>query len=140
MKRVATVFFGSLVSCFAVFSTAAAQELPDFSQDTPIALANTEAGAMYNSCIQQFYDRDMYNWLSFRNTCGNALNVTYRWNNGTAGGAVRLQPGDKESIGYTSEQVHSKGGATLAVCRLGWIPVDGNNQYWTGGQYRCKEQ
>ena len=28
-----------------------------------------------NSCIKEFYDPEMYNWLTFRNTCAQALTI-----------------------------------------------------------------
>jgi hypothetical protein len=39
----------------------------------------------WNGCIRQYYDPNMYNWLSFENQCGESLYIVFIANNpGTA--------------------------------------------------------
>ena len=31
----------------------------------------------YRGCMQQFYERNQYGWLAFKNTCSDGLSVTF---------------------------------------------------------------
>jgi hypothetical protein len=98
---------------------------------------------VYNHCIREFYDPEMYNWFSFENTCGEALSVTFVAINRGFGGAVSyLGAGRKTSTGDSREQVRSKGGYELYVCPAGFLPVDGNDHYVTrpNTRFRCRQQ
>ena len=97
----------------------------------------------WNGCIQQFYDPDFYNWLSFRNTCSEALAVTYIGRKpGYGGSLMELRPGRKNSTGWTRKEVDGWNGFELYVCPLGYVPVDANDQYVrkVDTKFRCRQK
>ena len=101
-----------------------------------------ESGGKYDACISEFYDPDN-NWLSFKNSCAETLNVTFIGNsigNGTS--AMTLSSGQSHTTGDSRAEVTQKQGYTKAICLDGWVPVDGRGQYWNDAraQYRCKSE
>ena len=56
-----------------------------------------------NNCIKEFYDPEMYNYLTFKNTCTESLTVVLIAKDGSgAGGTIELRPGGKDSVGRHS--------------------------------------
>jgi hypothetical protein len=96
----------------------------------------------YNGCIRQYYDPNMYNWLSYENTCSQSLSVVFVANEPGhgGGGAMDLGPGRHNSTGLTRREVDSNGGFELYVCPAGYVPVGPDGQYVTRviPQFRCK--
>ena len=44
----------------------------------PNTFAQGHGTPTLNSCIKEFYDPGMYNYLSFRNTCTQSLTIVFR--------------------------------------------------------------
>lgn len=100
-----------------------------------------EPGGYYNQCIGSFYDPDMYNWYSYRNSCSETIRVTYCARNSGGGCyAMTLRSGRKDSTGWSRDEVNRKGGFTVYACREGWYPVDvrGEPVRPGTGAYRCR--
>lgn len=74
------------------------------------------------SCISQFWDPKFYNWLSFRNNCGRAINLTYE--GGISGETDDLGAGQATNTGWSQAEVTQKGVFSLYVCPAGYLPVD----------------
>jgi len=74
------------------------------------------------SCISQFWDPKFYNWLSFQNNCGRAINLTYE--GGISGATDGLGAGQATNTGWSQAEVTQKGVFSLYVCPAGYIPVD----------------
>lgn len=83
-----------------------------------------------NSCIREFYDPGMYNYLTYKNNCTQSLSIVFVAKDGSgAGGTMDLRPGAKDSIGrLEGGRVPKVGGFQLYVCQLGYVPVDDNGQ------------
>lgn len=83
-----------------------------------------------NSCIREFYDPEMYNYLTFKNTCSQALTVVFVPKDGSGtSGSMDLRAGAKDSVGRSaSGRVPKVGGFQLYVCLLGEMPVDENGK------------
>jgi hypothetical protein len=101
------------------------------------------AQADVGNCVQQYYDQNHYNWLAFRNGCGQSIYVVFvRGDNGGSIGAMNLGPGRHDSTGLSSQEVSSKGGIRIAVCAQGEVPISTRTRrYWTNGNDRffCKD-
>jgi hypothetical protein len=109
---------------------------------TSAATAQTYKSPIYNSCIRQFYDPDMYNWLAFENRCSEALSVVFiPYRPGYGGGAADIRPGRKTSTGHSRSEVDDKGGFELYVCPEDYLPVDAEDRYVTrvNTPFRCKQ-
>ena len=108
-----------------------------------LASAQTYKTPEYNNCIRQFYDPNMYNWLSYENVCSVALSIVYiPFNPGYGGSGMDLAPGRNANTGYSQREVQGKGGFDLYVCPAGYIPVDANDRYVdrVNTRFRCKRQ
>ncbi|MDQ6700638.1 MAG: hypothetical protein M3Z36_10690 [Acidobacteriota bacterium] len=82
-----------------------------------------------NSCIKEFNDPEMYNYLTFKNTCSQSLTVVLVAKDGSGGGGtMELRPGGKDSVGRSQGKDPNPGSFELYVCRTGYIPVDNNNR------------
>src|SRR5262249_29154520 len=110
---------------------------------TAATAAQRYTSPRFNSCIHEFYDSSMYNWLAFENACGQRLSVTYiGYNYPYSSYAADINPGKKTSTGLTRREVDERGGFELYVCESGFLPVDASDQYVTrpNTQFRCKER
>jgi hypothetical protein len=97
----------------------------------------------FNHCIRQFYDPSMYNWLSFENACSETLSVTYiGYDPPYSRYSADIRPGQKSSTGLNRSEVAQRGGFELYICRSGYLPVDGANNYVsrTNVPFRCRER
>jgi hypothetical protein len=97
----------------------------------------------FNSCIREFFDPSMYNWLSFGNSCSESLSVTYiGYNPPYARYSADIRPGQKTSTGLTRNEVAERGGFELYVCQSRYLPVDAADNYVsrTNVPFRCKER
>jgi hypothetical protein len=102
--------------------------------------AQYEPGAQFNGCIREFYDRGYNNWYAYENQCDVPVSLTYVCRDGNcAGGGMHLSPGRRDSTGMSRREVDEKGGLIAAICPEGYIPVNARDNYWRGGQYRCKK-
>lgn len=79
-----------------------------------------------NSCIREFYDPEMYNYLTFKNSCTQALTIVFVSKDGSGiTGSMDLRPGGKDSVGRSAGgRVPKVGDFQLYVCSLGQVPVD----------------
>src|SRR3954470_21732407 len=82
-----------------------------------------------NSCIEEFYDPEMYNYLTYRNHCTESLTVVFVAKDGSgASGSMDLRAGAKDSVGKLAGKVPEVGGFELYVCRLGCMPMAENGK------------
>jgi len=90
-----------------------------------MGLAQRHEIPQLNSCIKEFYDPEMYNWLTYRNDCTQALTIVFIAKDGSgASGTMNLRPGGKDSIGTMKGVVPKVGGFDLYVCPLDQMPLD----------------
>ena len=79
----------------------------------------------FNSCIREFYDPGMYDYLTFKNNCSQSLTIVFVAKDGSrASGTMDLRPGGQDSIGKLAGRVPKIGDFQLYVCRSGDMPVD----------------
>ena len=80
----------------------------------------------FNSCIREFYDPEMYDYLTFKNNCSQSLTIVFVAKDGSsAGGSTDLRPGGKDSVGrLAGGRVPKVGEFQLYVCLVGYVPVD----------------
>jgi hypothetical protein len=96
-----------------------------------------------NSCIKEFYDPEMYNYLTFKNTCTHSLTVVLVAKDGSGTrGTLELRPGGKDSVGRSQGRDPKPGSFELYVCPTGNIPVDNNNQVVSkpASSFRCQQK
>jgi hypothetical protein len=96
-----------------------------------------------NSCIKEFYDPEMYNYLTFKNTCSKSLTIVFVAKDGSGtSGTMELRPGGKDSIGKSQGNDPQPGSFELYVCQTGYIPVDDNNQLVSkpASNFRCQQK
>jgi hypothetical protein len=100
-----------------------------------------------SSCINQFWDRQNYSWLSFQNTCSQPVYVTFIFNNPSGwalsgGNSMNLAPGAHKTTGLTGTEINQAGGFQYYVCPANTLPVDLNGNTFTSNvsAYRCKSQ
>jgi hypothetical protein len=93
------------------------------------ALAQNHVTPPLNSCIKEFYDPEMYNWLTFKNNCSQALTVIFVAKDGSgASGSMDLRAGAKDSVGKMAGKAAKVGSFEFYVCPVGYIPVDENDR------------
>lgn len=99
----------------------------------PGIFAQTHEIPVLNSCIKEFIDPGMYNYLSFKNNCTQSLTVVFVAKDGSgAGGTMDLRPGASDSVGHLPGGIVPKIGTfELYVCQAGYVPVDENNKVVT---------
>lgn len=79
----------------------------------------------FNSCIREFYDPGMYDYLTFKNKCSQSLTIVFVAKDGSgASGTMDLRPGGQDSVGKLKGRVPKIGDFQLYVCRSGDMPVD----------------
>ena len=96
-----------------------------------------------NSCIKEFYDPEMYNYLTFKNTCSQSLTIVFVPKDGSgAGGRMELRPRGKDSVGRLQDKDPKLGSFELYVCQSAYLPVDDNNQMVSkpASNFRCQQE
>jgi hypothetical protein len=96
-----------------------------------------------NSCIKEFYDPGMYDYLTFQNTCSQSLTVVLVAKDGSRSSAtLELRPGGKDSVGLSQGRVPKPGSFQLYVCQTGYIPVDDSNKVVSkpASNFRCQQK
>jgi hypothetical protein len=95
----------------------------------------------FNSCIREFYDPGMYDYLTYKNNCSQSLTVVFVAKDGSgAGGTMDLRPGGQDSIGKLAGRVPKIGDFQLYVCRSGDMPVDNSGKVVSKprASFQCK--
>jgi hypothetical protein len=95
------------------------------------------------SCVQQFYDPQSYNWLAFENECSDGIKIVFVPNGpGGSGGEMDLAPGRHEGTGQTASEVSRHNGFKLFVCPANHVPVDSQDRYVNRNTtaFHCKEE
>jgi hypothetical protein len=108
--------------------------------------SGTYLAPITQSCIREFWDPKYYNWLSFENDCGQAINLTWIARNlndhfGLSNGDIAA--GHSANTGWTQAEVATKGDFALFACPAGSMAVDANtNQAISSpnATYHCKKQ
>lgn len=78
-------------------------------------------------CISQFWDPKYYNWLSFQNNCGQAINLTWiaKSPSDTFGtSSANLASGQSTNSGWSQSEVAQKQNFAFFICSPGSFPVD----------------
>ncbi len=111
---------------------------------TSSAFAQTHEIPALNSCVKEFYDPGMYNYLSYKNNCLQSLSIVFIAKDGSgASGTMDLRPGASDSVGRLAGGVVPKiGWFQLYVCQAGYKPVDENNKVVTKPKtaYTCRSK
>jgi hypothetical protein len=98
--------------------------------------------ATANQCVRSYYDSNNYNWLTYQNTCSQAIYVTMVSNAGTNVGALDLDPGGHGGPGLSASEVRTLRGVEVYACPSGYYAVDtSDNRVSTRpvSTYRCKQ-
>ncbi len=96
-----------------------------------------------NSCIKEFYDPEMYNYLTFKNSCAQSLSMVFVPKDGKGPvWTMELRPGGKESVGHEKGKAAKAGSFDLFVCQSGYVPVDDDGQVVSkpGSSFRCESK
>lgn len=89
------------------------------------ALAQRHEIPVLNSCIREFYDPGMYNYLTFKNNCSQSLSLVFVAKDGSgASGTMDLRPGAQDSVGKLAGKTPKVGAFQLYVCQSGYAPLD----------------
>jgi hypothetical protein len=87
------------------------------------AFAQGHAIPTRNSCIKEFYDPEMYNYLTYKNNCSQSLTVVFVAKDGSGvGGTMDLRPGGKDAVGRLAGKTPKVGAFQLYVCQSGYMP------------------
>jgi TPR repeat protein len=113
---------GGNSSAGVVGTTGSGTSLANNSNGNSTGTASHYVSPVGASCISQFWDPKFYNWLSFQNNCGRAINLTYE--GGISGATDGLGAGQATNTGWSQAEVTQKGVFSLYVCPAGYIPVD----------------
>jgi hypothetical protein len=108
----------------------------------PGSPAPQQYAATLNQCVREYYDRNNYNWLSYENTCSQAIYVVIVSKSGTNIGSFNLVPGQSGGPGLSFSEVTAKGGVEAYACPVNFVPVDSNDQRVNSqpvANYRCKK-
>jgi hypothetical protein len=108
------------------------------------SFAQNHTDPAVNSCIKEFYDPGMYNYLTFKNSCSQTLTIVFVAKDGSgATGTMELRSGASDSVGRSADGVVPKiGGFQLYVCQAGYLPVDENNKVVNKAHetFRCQSK
>lgn len=105
--------------------------------------AQTHEIPQLNSCIKEFYDPGMYNYLTFQNDCAQSLTVVFVPKDGSGpGGTLELRPGGKDSVGKLDGKKPKPGSFDLYVCPTGYVPLDEDHQVVSkpGATFKCEQK
>ena len=109
-----------------------------------LAFAQQHEIPQLNSCIREFYDPEMYNYLTFKNICAQTLTVVLVAKDGSsAGGTMELRPGGKDSVGKSQGKDPKPGSFELYICPTGNVPIDDQtNQPVSkpGAKFHCQQK
>jgi hypothetical protein len=94
-----------------------------------------EPGSQFDGCIGFFYDPTFHNWYSIQNSCS----VDITWVSSNPSGAGDVKSGGVSCLSESQSEVAQHLNRLFAFCRKGFVPVDAQDHYWRGGQYRCKD-
>jgi hypothetical protein len=77
-----------------------------------------------NSCIKEFYDPEMYNYLTYKNNCSQSLTVVFVAKDGSGvgwhdGPSARRKRRSRPLAGKTPKV----GAFQLYVCQSGYMPI-----------------
>lgn len=78
-------------------------------------------------CSREFYDPQMYHWISYENTCAGTINVALVGVGTPHSGALTIKPGHHGSPGMTVKEVEAVGGLKTFVCPGGYLPVNADD-------------
>lgn len=92
--------------------------------------SSTSYATGVNGCITTFFDRSYYNFYSYRNGCGEKVNILFLTQDGH-GGSMDLGPGAHGATGDTPENVKKIGPYEFYACPYHFVAVDGNGQRFT---------
>jgi hypothetical protein len=108
--------------------------------------SGTYLAPITQGCVREFWNPKFYDWLSFENDCGQAINLTWiaKSPSDRFGAAnANIAPGQSTNTGWSQTEVATKGGFALFICPAGSVAVDGNTDQMVNSPnatYSCKKQ
>ena len=106
------------------------------------AVAQNHGTPALNSCVREFYDPGMYNYLTFQNNCTHGVTIAFvAKDRSGANGTMELRAGAKDSVGRSaSGKVPKVGEFQLYVCGEGEMPVDETGKVVSKprSEYKCQ--
>jgi hypothetical protein len=78
-------------------------------------------------CAREFYDPQMYHWISYENTCAGTINVALVGIGVPHSGALTIKPGHRGSPGMDAKEVEAVGGLKAYVCPGGYLAVNADD-------------
>jgi hypothetical protein len=98
------------------------------------------------SCVRQYWDQQLYNWLAFENDCGQPIYLTFIFAHAKGWamtGSMDLAAGAHDNTGRSKSDIDGAGGFELYVCPRNTVPTDLNGQGLNNtqvAQFRCRVQ
>jgi TPR repeat protein len=98
------------------------------------------------SCVRQYWDQQLYDWLAFENDCGQPVYLTFIFAHAKGwamSGSMDLAVGAHDNTGRSKSDIDAAGGFELYVCPRNTVPTDLNGQGLNNtqvAQFRCKVQ
>jgi hypothetical protein len=77
--------------------------------------------------LREYYDPNNYNWLTYQNTCNQAIHVTMVGRDGTAVGQIDIGAGRHDGPGLTSREVSAMGGMEAYACPAHYVAVESDD-------------
>lgn len=111
----------------------------------PLAMKYSARAQQYASpatqCIQESYDPNNYNWLTYKNNCNQSIHLTMVSGDGSNVGAIDLGPGRHDGPGLTAREVRAIGGMEAYACPAHYAAVDadGDPVRTQVSEFRCKK-
>jgi hypothetical protein len=108
--------------------------------------ANNYLPPITTQCIRLFWEPRLYNWASFENDCGQAINLTWiakSPNDHFGAASADIAAGQSANTGWSQTEVTNKGGFSTFVCPSGSTAVDavtGQGIRSPNTDYLCKKQ
>jgi hypothetical protein len=93
---------------------------------SPLAHAQQYATVATN-CLREYYDPNSYNWLTYQNTCGQAIHITMVGRDGTPVGAIDIGPGRHDGPGLSAREVNAMGGMEAYACPAHYVAVEADD-------------
>ncbi len=93
-------------------------------------------------CVREYYDRNNYNWLTYENTCSQAIHITLVGRDRSYTGGLDLGPGRHDGPGMTAQEVRGVGGMEAYACPAHYAAVDADGELIRTepvSGFRCKK-
>jgi hypothetical protein len=93
---------------------------------SPHANAQQYASVATN-CLREYYDPNNYNWLTYQNTCNQAIHLTMVGRDRTPEGQIDIGPGKHDGPGMSAQEVRAVGGMEAYACPAHYVAVEADD-------------